>query len=134
MNLYFKASYYWLRQSQNIKLRMEIGNMSKKQQPNQRAENSWRPPIGLHRSKTNTPEGWFFNKICTNSVKMDVILNSKTYKNFKKHACTCITSTLFISVVHQSESQHCMTVFPFIFRSMCMWPQILYWWLWRRNR
>ena len=34
-----------------IKLRMEIGNMSKRQQPDQRADNMQRPPMGLQPSE-----------------------------------------------------------------------------------
>ena len=34
-----------------IKLRMEMGNVSKRQQPDQRAENSRRPPMGLQYSE-----------------------------------------------------------------------------------
>ena len=34
-----------------IEMRMEIGNVSKRQQPNQRVENSSRPPISLQHSE-----------------------------------------------------------------------------------
>ena len=30
---------------------MEMGNVSKRQQPNVRVKNSWRPPMGLQYSK-----------------------------------------------------------------------------------
>ena len=43
-----------------IKLRMEMGNVSKRQQPDQRADNSWRPPMGLQCSeKFPHPEVFF---------------------------------------------------------------------------
>ena len=61
-----------------------MGNVSKRQQPDQRAENSLRPPTGLqHSEKIPHPEAGFscpLNKMCTNSVKIDVTLNPKTYK------------------------------------------------------
>ena len=73
-----------------------MGNMSKRKQPDQRAENSQRPQIGLQRSeKISHPEAsfsWSLNKMCTDSVKMNVIrqtpkhinvLKSKTYKTNK---------------------------------------------------
>ena len=41
-----------------IKLRMEMGNMSKSQQPDQRVDNSCRTPMGLqHREKITHSEG-----------------------------------------------------------------------------
>ena len=35
----------------HVKLRMEMGNVSKRQQPDHRADNSRRPPMGLQRSE-----------------------------------------------------------------------------------
>ena len=70
---------------------MEMGNISKRQKPDQRADNSRKTTMSLQRSvKILNPElvlNWVLNKMCTSSVKMDVILNSKTYKStkIKKH-------------------------------------------------
>ena len=40
-----------------IRLRMETGNISKKQQPNQRADHRRRPSIGRHCSEKNQEPG-----------------------------------------------------------------------------
>ena len=43
-----------------LKLRMEMGNVSKRQQPDHRADNSRRPPIGLQCSeKLSNLEAFF---------------------------------------------------------------------------
>ena len=59
-----------------LKLRMEMGNVSKRQPPGQRAENSRRQPMGLKNSeKIQHPEAcfsWHQTKICTSSVIIDV--------------------------------------------------------------
>ena len=51
-----------------IKLRMEIGNVSKRQQPNQRAENSVMSETGQHSEKIQQQKGISYPlyKMCTN--------------------------------------------------------------------
>ena len=57
---------------------MEIGNVSKRLQPDHRADNSRRPPMGLQCSKELPhPEAsfsWPLNKMYTSSVIKDVVL------------------------------------------------------------
>ena len=66
-----------------LKLRKEMGNVSKRQQSDHRADNSRRPPMGLQCSeKLPHPEAsfsWPLSNRHTSSVKMDVILNSELY-------------------------------------------------------
>ena len=63
---------------------MEIGNVLKIQQPDKRAENSPRLPMGLQHSLKYHTHSWAsagsITKMCTSSVKKDVRLNSKTYE------------------------------------------------------
>ena len=60
-----------------MQLRMEIGNMSKEQQPDQKADYGQKPAMGFQRSeKIHFTAG---SSISTRSVKRDVILNYKTY-------------------------------------------------------
>ena len=62
---------------------MEMGNVSKRQQPDIKAENSRRLPMGFQYSeKKSRPEACFskpLNKMDTSSVVMDVILISEIY-------------------------------------------------------
>ena len=68
----------------DIELRMGMGNVSKRQQPEQRADNSQRPPMGLPCiEKISHLEACFSlpqNKNVISSVIMDVILNCEIYK------------------------------------------------------
>ena len=78
---YVKDTMTWPKSRKQLN---EMGVMSKTQWPDQRAENSWRPLMGLqHSQKSPHLKGgfsWPLNKICTSSTKMDVPSNSKTYK------------------------------------------------------
>ena len=68
-----------------IKLRMVMENVSKRQQPNQKAENSCRPLMGHQFSKKN-PAPWGmlqlspYQKMCIRSEIMGVKLNVEIYK------------------------------------------------------
>ena len=71
MQNYLKISF--------TKFKMEMVNISKRQQPDQRADNSHKAT----NYKNPVPEmilNWPLNKICTCSVKIDNTLNSKTDK------------------------------------------------------
>lgn len=83
---YFRCRCVWFWYYVIIKLlRMEMGNISKWQQIDQRADNSKRPSIrGLQR-RQKIPHrevvlSWSLSKLCTCSFKMDGTLTSKTYK------------------------------------------------------
>ena len=60
---------------------MEVGNGSKRQQPDQRAENSRRPPKSRKQDKFPHPEvGFSGYKMYTSSIKIDITTTSKIYK------------------------------------------------------
>ena len=56
--MYYFAIVSWL--VKGLKFRIEMGNVSKRQQPNQRSENNRRPPMNLQQDgKTRYPEAGF---------------------------------------------------------------------------
>ena len=66
-----------------IKLRMEMGNVSKRKQTDHREDNNRGTPMSIQCSeKLPHPEesfSWPLNKYVTSSVAMDVILNYELY-------------------------------------------------------
>ena len=73
-----------------IKLRMEMWNVSKRQQPDRRAENSRRPPMGLQYSeKILNPEVCFSwplnNNVYYSTHREDVMSYSLHCKNLVSH-------------------------------------------------
>ena len=80
--------------------------MCQRQQPDQRAEHSWRIPICLHHSeKRRRISAGPITKMCISSMKMDATLNFKTYKWLKFEIHTRIKN-----VLHLGQAQKCAWV------------------------
>ena len=79
---------------QEIKLRMEKGKVSKKQQPVQRTENSRRPPVGFqHSYKITHPEACFSRSLKLKIEKGNVECVKKTTIFFCQFLCVLSISS-----------------------------------------